>query len=231
MLLGDICTRDCAFCGVKSGTPEEPDRTEAERIAAAVGELELDYVVLTSVNRDDLPDCGSAHWVKVIGTVKEQNPGVSVEVLIPDFQGDETALSKILAAEPQVLNHNLETVPRLYPEIRPDASYERSLALLDKAAKSGVKTKSGFMLGLGEKKKEVAALLEDLRSIAVDSLTIGQYLQPATANIPVRRWVRPQEFELWKQRALKLGFSNVESAPLVRSSYHAARQSIELSPQ
>ncbi len=224
MLLGDVCTRSCSFCGVTSGSPEEPEPREAHRIAVAVSELELDYVVLTSVARDDLADGGAAHWSNVVARVENRNPGVGIEVLIPDFQGNEAALATIIAASPQVLNHNLETVPRLYPEIRPEASYKGSLALLERAAKSDVKTKSGFMLGLGEKKSEVDSLLRDLRSAGVELLTIGQYLQPSSENIPVRRWVKPSEFERWEERARSLGFTGIESAPLVRSSYHAARQ-------
>lgn len=224
LLLGDTCTRNCRFCDVNSGEPNPPASDESREVARAVDKLELDYVVLTSVTRDDLSDGGADHWARTIRTVRSENPNVEIEVLVPDFNGDEAALELIFESNPGVFNHNVETVPRLYSEVRPEASYSRSLAVLERAAERGFKTKSGLMLGLGERRAEIYGVLEDLRERGVRYLTLGQYLQPSAANLSVKRWVRPARFEEWKSIATELGFNHVEAAPLVRSSYHAAEQ-------
>ncbi len=225
MLLGDRCSRNCRFCSVDHGpcqealSPEEP-----KNVARAVKQLELDYVVLTSVTRDDLPDGGAEHWLRTIEQVRELNPGVQVETLVPDFAGCAEDLDLVLDTEPEMFNHNVETVPRLYSRVRPQASYSRSLDVLERSAARELRTKSGLMLGLGEKNNEVVSVLEDLYERGVRYLTLGQYLQPAAENLEVDRWVPPEEFEQLKERALKMGFTHVESGPLVRSSYHAAQQ-------
>lgn len=217
MILGNICTRSCRFCGVDKGTPLPPDPDEPERIAKAVKKLGLDYVVITSVTRDDLPDGGANHFAAVINVLRNT---VRVEVLIPDFQGNQQALKTVLNANPYVLNHNVETVPGLYPIIRPQADYQRSLSLLKTAKKSGVYTKSGFMVGLGENKEEVVSVLKDLRAAECDIITIGQYLPPSKAHLKAERYVLPEEFEEYKEAGNKLGLK-VEAGPFVRSSYHA----------
>ena len=224
MILGRICTRSCTFCNVAEGVVEPVNPEEPSKIAAAVQELGLKYVVVTSVTRDDLPDGGAGHFVNVIKAVKAQDSGISVEVLIPDFKGDRGLLSLVVKAEPDILNHNIETVPSLYREVRPQADYSRSLELLKnvKEVNRNMLTKSGIMLGLGEKKEQVLSVLEDLCSIGCDLLTIGQYLAPSAEHHPVVEYIHPDIFSEYRDAALKMGFKSVASAPFVRSSYNAA---------
>jgi lipoic acid synthetase len=224
MILGDRCSRNCAFCNVGHGPAEPPDPAEAQAVAAAVAELGLQHAVITAVTRDDLPDGGAAHFAAVTAAIRATAPGCRVELLIPDLCGDHRALQTILAAAPQVLGHNLETVPRLYPQVRAGADYRRSLALLaavhDHAA--AIPAKSGLMLGLGEDRAEVLVTLADLRTAGVAMLTLGQYLQPSRSHLPVARYLPPEEFAELRSMALALGFTRVAAGPLVRSSYHAA---------
>ncbi|MBN1543520.1 lipoyl synthase [candidate division KSB1 bacterium] len=224
MILGDVCSRNCRFCAVVHGKPQPLDPQEPERVAEAVHELQLSYVVITSVTRDDLPDGGAGHFAETIRRINQACKNCRVEVLIPDFQGDEASLQTVLDAAPDVLNHNLETVPRLYPVVRPAADYHRSLELLHRAHIRGHITKSGLMLGLGEELIEIHETLRDLRKNGVDLLTLGQYLQPSRNHLPVTRFLAPEEFAELKSLALRLGFLGVESGPLVRSSYHADEQ-------
>lgn len=224
LILGDICTRRCSFCSVREGTPLAPDHGEPLRVALAARQMGLRYVVITSVSRDDLSDGGAGHFALTVATLREHLPGARVEVLIPDFKGEPAALATVLASRPDVLNHNVETVPRLYGEIRPQASYRRSLAVLREAAAGGdaVLTKSGMMVGLGEAFDEVVAVMKDLREAGCQMLTIGQYLQPRRRNVPVREYVHPELFARYRLKAEELGFRFVASAPLVRSSMNAA---------
>jgi len=230
MLGGDTCTRHCGFCAVNKGVPMILDPMEPTHVAKAVKHLDLAHTVITSVNRDDLPDGGSQHWAETIFKVREFNPHCKVEVLIPDFNGDEAALNNVLHARPDVLNHNTETIARLYRRVRPDAKYEQSMELLSRAAhwrdtvQSAMKTKSGIMAGLGETFDEVVDLMRDLRRASCDIMTIGQYLQPYEKRLPVERYVRPEEFAEWKKIGEAMGFKHVESSPLTRSSYHAREQ-------
>jgi lipoic acid synthetase len=219
MILGNVCTRDCAYCSVKHGVPSGLDEGEPERIARAVGELGLHYVVITSVTRDDLCDGGASVFAGTIQAIREAHPDCKIEVLIPDFRGDKRALQKVLDARPDVLNHNIEVVKRLFPIARTQGSYERSLNLLKSAKKCSV-TKSGFMVGLGETKDEVIETMQDLCSVT-DILTIGQYLQPSREHMDVIKYYTPGEFKEFKEIGLKMGFNHVEAGPLVRSSYHA----------
>ncbi len=227
MLGGDTCTRHCGFCAVNKGTPMELDPMEPTHVAEAVRHLGLKHAVITSVNRDDLADGGSMHWAETITKVREFSPDCKVEVLIPDFLGDEDALNNVLRARPDVLNHNTETIARLYRRVRPDAKYTQTLELLERSARwrdteqPTMKTKSGIMAGLGETFEEVVDLMRDLRSVSCDIMTIGQYLQPYEKRLPVERYVTPEEFAEWKRIGLELGFKHVESSPLTRSSYHA----------
>jgi lipoic acid synthetase len=223
MILGSICTRACTFCNVKTGRPGPVDPGEPVRVAEAVAKLSLRHVVVTSVDRDDLPDGGAGHFVAVIAAIRAAAPGATIEVLTPDFRHKPGAIEAVAAARPDVYNHNLETVPRLYRAVRPGASYEHSLALLRrvKEVTPGVFTKSGLMVGLGERPEEVDAVLDDLRAHGVDFVTIGQYLRPTLAHLPVARWVEPAEFEGFAERARARGFLLVASSPLTRSSYHA----------
>ena len=223
MILGSVCTRNCAFCAVTSGTPEDVDPTVPEQIVDAVREMGLRYVVITSVTRDDLHDGGASHFADVIRALKMDLPTVGVEVLTPDFKGDRDALKIVIDAGPDVFNHNMETVRRLYQTIRPQAGYGRSLQVL-RAAKEinpEIKTKSGFMLGLGETPGEVEGLLGDLRRVGCDALTIGQYLRPSKKNHPVVEYIIPRAFNELKDKAVQLGFTSVASGPLVRSSMNA----------
>ena len=224
MILGDTCTRNCTFCAVKHGKPQPPNPQEPEHIVEAVNKLELRYVVITSVTRDDLPDGGSSHFAQTIKAIYSYNAKISVEVLIPDFRGSLSALQTVIDASPVVLNHNIETIPRLYHEVRPQAKYQRSLKLLKQAKllDSSLLTKSGFMLGLGESRQEVIEVMGDLRQASCDILTIGQYLQPSLKHHKVVRYVSPQEFEEYQNAGRKMGFVSVISGPLVRSSFHAA---------
>jgi len=221
LILGPVCTRSCTFCAVTKGRPRPVDPEEPEHVAAAVRSLGLSYVVITSVTRDDLPDGGAAHFAAVTAAVKGACPSAGVELLVPDFQGREEALEIVLAAGPDVLNHNVETVSRLYPAVRPGASYARSLELLARAGRSGVKTKSGLMLGLGEEREEVLGVLKDLREAGVDFLTLGQYLAPSSSHYPVHTYVSPKTFEFYRRWAEAAGFTGVAAGPYVRSSYRA----------
>ena len=225
MILGDVCTRSCGFCAIKTGRPEHLDEGEPGRVAAAVAHLELRHAVITSVNRDELPDGGAHIFARTLEELHQLCPDTTVEVLIPDFQGDWQALKVVLDAEPDILNHNLESVPRLYPKMRPQAKYDRSLELLSRArATSPAPTKSGIMLGAGETMPEIERAIRDLAGVGCQILTLGQYLSPSPQHVPVERFVPPQEFDEWRQLARDLGFRHVESGPLVRSSYHADRQ-------
>lgn len=230
MLLGEICTRHCGFCAVGKGKPGDLDPQEPEHVAQAVAELGLAHAVVTSVNRDDLPDGGAAHFAETIRAIRRRNLGCAVEVLIPDFCGDADALRTVLDAEPHVLNHNIETVPRLYRRVRPDAIYERSLELLARAAAfrndgRRMRVKSGIMAGLGETTEELLSTLSDLRAHGCDIATVGQYLQPYEKRLPVEKYYTPDEFAAIRAEAMRMGFAHVESGPLVRSSYHA-RQAV-----
>lgn len=227
MLMGDVCTRRCGFCAVTQGIGRPLDPEEPRHVAEAVKELGVRHAVVTSVNRDELPDGGAAHFAATIGAIRAANPGVTVEVLIPDFLGSEAALRTVLEAAPEVLNHNTETVARLYRRVRPDAIYARSLELLARAAAwrdgsaPAMRVKSGLMVGLGEELDEVLATMRDLRAAGTDTLTVGQYLQPHARRLPVERWWTPKEFARLRDEGKAMGFAVVEAGPLVRSSYHA----------
>jgi len=232
MILGDTCTRACGFCNVKTGRPPILDTDEPRRTAQAVqlmGGAGLRHIVITSVNRDELPDGGAAIWAETIHRIHDACPGLSIEVLIPDFMGDWTALQMVIDARPEILNHNLETVRRMYPAVRPSAKFDRSLELLRRCKDAGLVTKTGVMVGIGEKDEEVIALMDDVRAKAeTDILTIGQYLQPTRNHLPIDRWVHPDTFNDYRTQALSRGFKVVESGPLVRSSYHADAQADQL---
>ena len=221
--MGPCCTRNCRFCNVAHGPTGPPDPGEPARVAEAAKSLKLSYVVVTSVTRDDLPDGGAGLFAKTIKEIRAIMPGTPVEVLIPDFQGNQDALQTVIEAQPDVLNHNLETVPRLYPAVRPEADYQRSLLLLKRVKRydTSIPTKSGLMLGLGEFPGEVAKTLRDLLDAGCSILTLGQYLQPTKEHLKVERFIPPAEFDEWKKIALAMGFAEVASGPLVRSSYHA----------
>ena len=223
MILGSVCTRNCTFCDVKKGCAEPVDEEEPRKVAEAVKELHLRHVVITSVTRDDLPDGGAGHYARVIEAIEKLDEKVTVEVLIPDFKGSIPALQKVVAAGPDIINHNIETVPSLYPEVRPMAVYRRSLELLAnvKALDAGIYTKSGIMLGLGETEAEIIRAFKDLREVRCDFLTLGQYLAPSKSHHPVVEYIHPDVFEKLKQIALEAGFAHVASGPLVRSSYMA----------
>ena len=223
MLLGDTCTRNCGFCAVTHGRPLAVDPGEPLRVASAVARLGLRHVVVTSVNRDDLPDGGAAHFAGTARAIKRLQPACRVEVLVPDFQGNLASVAEVVASPIDVFNHNLETVPRLYRRVRAGARYARSLAVLDAArrGRDGLLTKTGLMLGLGETQEELASVFMDLRSIDCDILTLGQYLRPSGEHLPVERYLPPEEFAALGAEALALGFRHVEAGPLVRSSYHA----------
>jgi lipoic acid synthetase len=226
MILGDVCTRRCGFCAVPKGQPLPVDESEPERVARAVRTLGLQYAVVTSVNRDDRKDGGAEIFARTIRAIREHQPGCKVEVLIPDFQGSREALEIVMGAEPDVLNHNTETVPRLYKQVRPGARYEQSLELLLRASemKPSVATKTGIMVGLGETPDEVMETMRDLVRHHVQILTIGQYLQPSRDHLPIARYYHPDEFAQFREAGLAMGFAHVESGPLVRSSYHARTQ-------
>ncbi len=223
LIMGSRCTRNCRFCSVAQGPTGPPDPAEPARVAAAARQMGLKYIVITAVTRDDLADGGALFFAKTIAEIRRQIPAAVIEILIPDFQGNAEALQSVLKARPDVLNHNIETVPRLYPLVRPQARYERSLHLLKRVYTSDPKlpTKSGLMLGLGESSAEIRSTLNDLVGVGCRILTLGQYLQPSKAHLPVKRFVPPEEFEQWRQTAIEMGFSKVASGPFVRSSYHA----------
>ena len=231
MILGDVCTRACKYCAVAHGMPTELDEDEPRRVAETVAAMGLEHVVITSVNRDELRDGGAGIYANTIREIRARVPECSVEVLIPDFKGDEEALATVLAAKPAILGHNLETVERLHPEVRPGGRYWRSISLLGAAKRIDpqVLTKTGIILGMGEQESELRQAMRDLRKASVDILTMGQYLRPSMAHIPVARWVTPEEFRCWKGIGEEeLGFRHVESGPLVRSSYHAKEQAKEV---
>lgn len=228
MILGNICTRNCRFCAVISGTPAPIDLSEPERVATAVQKLKLKHAVITSVTRDDLEDGGSEIFVNTILKIRDIHPSCSVEVLIPDFKGNNEALEKVINAQPDILDHNLEVIPRLYPKVRHKAIFKRSLSILKFSKEKKLVTKTGFMIGLGESINEIKELINLLVEIKIDILTIGQYLQPSRHHVPVEKFYHPDEFAMLKLYAEKGGISLVESGPLVRSSYHAAEQQRDL---
>jgi lipoic acid synthetase len=222
MILGNICTRSCGFCGVKTGRPESVDWAEPEKVARSIKIMKIKHAVLTSVDRDDLKDMGSILWAETIGAVRRMSPSTTLETLIPDFQGITEHLDRIIAASPEVISHNIETVKRLTREVRIQAKYERSMEVLNYLKKAGARrTKSGIMLGLGETEEEVYETLRDLRANQVDVVTIGQYLQPSKRHLPVKDFISPEQFKKYEEYGLDLGFRHVESGPLVRSSYKA----------
>jgi len=224
LICGDVCTRSCRFCNVTTGRPASLDPDEPQKIALSVKLLRLKHAVITSVDRDDLPDLGASHWVRVIEAVKSDNPTTTMETLIPDFQGRNSLIDKVIEARPEIISHNLETVSRLTKSIRSGATYSRSLDVVRRVAASGVTVaKSGIMLGLGETREEVIETLHDLRDAGCRVITVGQYLRPSAANTPVVEYIRPEVFEQYRLAALEMGFTHAESAPLVRSSYHAEK--------
>ena len=231
MILGNTCTRSCTFCAINTGRPEEVDIGEPARVAKAIETMGLKHAVITSVARDDLKDGGASAWAATIRAVRYRNPNTAIEVLIPDLRGNQDNLNIILDAKPDILNHNMETVKRLQRPVRKTARYDRSLELLQRAKKRGFVTKSGIMLGFDERKEEIEEVMQDLRNIGCNILTIGQYLSPGEGYAPVQRWVTPDEFQYWKDYGLNIGFDVVESGPLVRSSYHAEEQSAKLAPK
>lgn len=228
MILGDICTRTCGFCNVKSGLPTELDFDEPRRVVESIKELNLRHAVITSVNRDELYDGGAVIFKEMIRIARIEVPDCTIEILIPDFKGEEHAFEIIMQAPPDILNHNLETVKRMYHVVRPQAKYDRSLKLIKWFKEKRLKTKSGLMVGIGEKPDEVLEVMNDLVSHGCDILTIGQYLQPTKQHLPVDRYVTPEEFRMYKEEGLKMGFKIVESSPLVRSSYHADEHAREV---
>ena len=226
MILGDVCTRNCAYCAVAHGRPPKYDIEEPSRVAAAIAELGLRHAVITSVDRDDLPDYGAWAFAETIRQIKLRNPQTSVEVLVPDFQGNENSIRAVLEARPEIYNHNTETVPRLYKKARPGGRYERVMNIFRfvKRTAPGIPTKTGIILGLGETIEEVIAVMRDLRQVDVDILTLGQYLRPSNDHLPLDRYYAPEEFRQLKDEGMAMGFRHVESGPLVRSSYHAWEQ-------
>ena len=223
MIGGEICTRSCRFCNTLTGKPLPLDEKEPDHVAESVRLMQLKHAVITSVDRDDLPDLGASHWAKTIMRIKEVNPETTLEVLIPDFQGRLDLVDLVVAAKPEIISHNMETVRRITPDVRSAARYDTSLSVLRRIAEQGVVAKTGIMVGLGETEEEVCQLMDDVLETAASVLTIGQYLQPSRKNIPVSEYVHPDQFEKYRQIALGKGFKHVESAPLVRSSYHAEK--------
>ncbi len=223
MIGGNICTRSCKFCNTRTGRPLPLDAAEPTHVAEAVALMKLTHAVITSVDRDDLPDMAAAHWVRTIREIKRLNPETTIEVLIPDFQGRKELVAQVIDARPEIISHNMETVRRISPLVRSAANYETSLEVLRQISESGITTKSGIMVGLGESPEEVEELMDDLIKAGCHILTIGQYLQPTHKHYPVAAYITPQQFTLYKETGLKKGFRRVESAPLVRSSYHAER--------
>ena len=223
MILGNICTRSCGFCAVATGRPLAVDWDEPDKVAESVRLMEVKHCVITSVDRDELPDGGSLIWVETVKAVRRKSPGTTMETLIPDFKGIEEQVQRIIDVAPEIVSHNIETVRRLTKEVRIQAKYDRSLAVLKQLKEGGMRTKSGIMLGLGETEEEVIQTMDDLRAVGVDIMTIGQYLQPTTKHLPVKEFVTPEQFEKYKQIGLAKGFRFVESSPLVRSSYRAEK--------
>jgi lipoic acid synthetase len=223
MILGNICTRSCGFCGVQTGKPDAVDIYEPGKVANSVKIMGVKHAVITSVDRDDLKDGGSEIWAQTIRAIRQQSPGTTLETLIPDFAGNWENLQVLINAAPEIVSHNLETVRRLTKQVRIQAKYDRSLELLFRLKKGGMRTKSGVMLGLGETQEEVIETMQDLRAVQVDILTLGQYLQPTPKHLPVAEFIEPAQFDYYKKLGLKMGFRYVESGPLVRSSYHAEK--------
>ena len=223
MILGNICTRSCGFCAVKTGRPEEVDNFEPGKVAHSVKTMGIKHAVVTSVDRDDLKDGGSEIWVQTVKAIRHQSPGTTMETLIPDFAGNWENLQKIIDVAPEIVSHNLETVRRLTKQVRIQAKYDRSLEVLFRLKKGGMRTKSGIMLGLGETDQEIIEAMEDLRSVQVDILTLGQYLQPTSKHLPIAEFVTPERFDRYREIGMEMGFRYVESGPLVRSSYHAEK--------
>ena len=226
MIGGNICTRCCKFCNTETGKPLPLDPQEPTHVAESIALMKLSHAVVTSVDRDDLPDLGAAHWAQTIREIKRINPETTVEVLIPDFQGRQELIAQVIDAKPEIISHNMETVKRISPLVRSAARYETSLEVLRQIAESGTTTKSGIMVGLGETTEEVEELMDDLRLAGCHILTIGQYLQPTNKHYPVAEYVTPAQFDIYKQMGLEKGFTQVESAPLVRSSYHAEKSTL-----
>jgi lipoic acid synthetase len=230
MILGDTCTRSCGFCNVKTGRPASLDTDEPRRVAASLALMGLKHVVITSVNRDELPDGGAEIWAETVRRVHEACPSMSVEILVGDFCGDEKAIQVVCDARPEIISHNMETVERMHPAVRPQARYDRSLAVLAQFKAAGLVTKTGIMVGIGERDDEVLGLMDDVQAASkADVLTVGQYLQPTRNHLPIERWVHPDQFAMFKREALARGFKVCESGPLVRSSYHADEQADILS--
>ncbi len=223
MIGGNVCTRSCKFCNVATGRPLPLDKKEIEDIVESVNSLKLKHIVITSVDRDDLPDLGAQHWADMIRAIKKDCPGVTMEVLIPDFQGKEELIQMVIDEHPEVISHNLETVRRLTPDVRCHATYDTSLKVISMVAESGIRSKSGIMLGLGETPEEIYQTMDDLRDVGCEVMTIGQYLQPTAKHFPVQDYIHPDIFEQYRQEGLRRGFRHMESAPMVRSSYHAER--------
>ncbi|MEY3437506.1 MAG: lipoyl synthase [Bacteroidota bacterium] len=223
MILGNICTRSCGFCAVKTGRPEEVDNFEPGKVAHSVKTMGIKHAVVTSVDRDDLKDGGSEIWVQTVKAIRHQSPGTTMETLIPDFAGNWENLQRIIDIAPEIVSHNLETVRRLTKQVRIQAKYDRSLEVLFRLKKGGMRTKSGIMLGLGETDGEILETMEDLRSVQVDILTLGQYLQPTSKHLPIAEFVTPERFDRYREIGMEMGFRYVESGPLVRSSYHAEK--------
>lgn len=223
MILGDICTRSCRFCATRTGRPFPPDTGEPTRVAQSIGLMKLRHCVITSVDRDDLPDGGAAHWAQTIREIKRLNPGVTIEVLVPDFSGNTDHLDLVIAEKPEIISHNLETVKRLTPQVRSAARYDRSLQVLKHISLSGTTAKSGIMAGIGETEAEVLETMDDLLAVGVQIMTIGQYLRPTLEHLPVEEYVHPEIFERYRLAGLEKGFRHIESRPLVRSSYHAEK--------
>lgn len=223
MIGGEICTRSCKFCNTLTGKPKPLNPDEPGQVAESIRLMKLKHAVITSVDRDDLPDLGASHWVETIRTVKAVNPNTTLEVLIPDFQGRPELVDLVIDASPEVISHNMETVRRLTPAVRSAANYDKSLAVLRRIAERGIKAKTGIMLGLGENENEVYALMDDVLGVGVSILTIGQYLQPSRKNLPVSEYITPERFDQYRKVAIEKGFRHVESGPLVRSSYHAEK--------
>ena len=223
MILGNVCTRSCGFCAVQTGRPEKIDVFEPGRVARSVKLMEVKHAVLTSVDRDDLKDGGASIWVMTVKAIRKQSPNTTMETLIPDFAGKWENLQQIIDVAPEIVSHNLETVRRLTKQVRIQAKYDRSLEVLLRLKKGGMKTKSGIMLGIGESEQEVLESMEDLRSVGTDILTLGQYLQPTVKHLPVKEFVTPEQFDYYRKKGLEMGFRFVESGPLVRSSYHAEK--------
>lgn len=228
MIAGDICTRCCKFCNTLTGKPLPLDPNEPTHVAESVALMKLSHAVITSVDRDDLPDLGAAHWAQTIREIRRLNPQTTIEVLIPDFQGRHELVEQVIVAQPDIIAHNMETVRRISPLVRSAARYDTSLEVLRQVAESGITAKSGIMVGLGETPQEVEEQMDDLRKVGCQVMTIGQYLQPSHKHYPVAEYVTPAQFEIYKQKGLEKGFAQVESGPLVRSSYHAEKSALHL---